>query len=85
MWDFLVGMIFSGSFECIGSELPPKLSKFELQMLFQDPDMGHSLAVAGSQFLLRAIQSFSKKGSEMEMQAFLMQILVMELKEFGSL
>ena len=78
-------MIFSGSFECIGSEVPPKLSKFELHMLFPDPVKGHSLAAAGSQFLLRADQSFSKKGSEMEMQAFSMQILVMELKELRSL
>lgn len=70
--------------ECIGSEMPPNLNTFELHLQFQDPDKGHQLAVVGAQFLLQVLQSFSKKGSKMEMQAFFMWILV-ELKEFEGL
>ena len=54
---------------CIGNEVPPKLSKFELHMLFQDPDMGQLLAAAGAQFLHQVLQSSSSKGSAGGMQA----------------
>lgn len=69
MWDFQVGKRFSGSIASIGSGVPPKSSKVELHMLFQDPDMGHCLAAEGAQFHLQVLQFFSKKGIEEAMRA----------------
>lgn len=63
-------MRFSGSTVCTGSEVPPKSSKYELHMPFQDPDMGCYLASAGVRLHLQLLPSFSKKGNGREMKAF---------------
>lgn len=63
-------MRFFGSTGCIDSEVPPKSSKYELHMLFQDPDMGCYLASASVQFHLQFPASFSKKGNGKEKKAF---------------
>lgn len=71
--------------ECIGSEVPPKLSTIELHTQFQDPDKDRQLAAVDALLLLQVLQSFLEKDSEMEMEPFLTQILEMELKEFEAL
>lgn len=78
-------MRFSDTVGCIGSEVPPKLSKSEQHMLFQYPGKDHCVVAADAQFHHQVLQSSSKKGSAEEMLASLMQILVMVWWAFGSL
>lgn len=78
-------MRFAGLVECTGSEVLPRLSKFELHKLFQYHVKDQSQASEGARFPLQVLPSFSEKGSEKEMQAFLIQISEMVLKELGIL
>lgn len=58
IWNF---QIESGLVENTGNEVPPMSSKVEIRMLFQDPDMDHSLVVvAGALFHLQGVRIFSK-------------------------